>query len=271
MSEETPKRAFKGVWIPAWLWEHPDLSWTEKLLLAEIASYEQCFAGNAYLGEKLGVSPKTIAHALGRLRSIGLILSWDDHQTHRRQITVCRESDSNPGGEHGRGMASRNREPLPKIGGGIPDFGNRLYKGTDTTIETAFKPVSLEQQEHPAEARQDNPRKPDSTPSKPLSGAKPQPPDSAAPPSPKKNRGTEQDFADYAVSIGLPASDGRARFHGLEANGWLVGKNPVKDWRALMRAWKEAGHHPSQKLYGGIAPKPVNKRIPTTDELEARQ
>jgi hypothetical protein len=64
---------------------------------------------------------------------------------------------------------------------------------------------------------------------------------------PKKARGTVEEFQQYAVQIGLRESDGESMFYGLEANGWMRGKNPIKDWKSHMRSWKAQGHHPSQK------------------------
>jgi len=69
-------RQFKGVWIPKEIYLHDQLSWTEKILLIEIQSLQDgkgCWASNQYLAEFLGVSEKTVANALSRLKGLGCI------------------------------------------------------------------------------------------------------------------------------------------------------------------------------------------------------
>jgi hypothetical protein len=41
-----------------------------------------------------------------------------------------------------------------------------------------------------------------------------------------------------ALKIGLPASEGQAFIDHHQARGWIIGKSPMKDWRAAMRTWK---------------------------------
>jgi len=72
----TPTRAFKGVWIPAEIWNSTELLWTEKCLLAEIDSLdngEGCWASNDYLAEKMQTTKGNIANTISKLRGIGLI------------------------------------------------------------------------------------------------------------------------------------------------------------------------------------------------------
>ncbi len=67
-------------------------------------------------------------------------------------------------------------------------------------------------------------------------------------PDPKaKAQGTLEQLRDYAVSIGLPASDGEAMHDHWTANGWKNGVNRVQDWQAGIRKWKSSGWLPSQK------------------------
>jgi len=76
----------------------------------------------------------------------------------------------------------------------------------------------------------------------------------------EKARGTLEELKSFALEIGLTETDGEAMFHGLESNGWKRGANPLKDWKAHMRSWKSAGHHPSQKLTGfNSSPLPQHK------------
>lgn len=61
------ERVFRGVWIPAELWLHPELSPTEMKLAAEIHSLDKpdngCFASNDYFKEFLKL--KSVQHVSG--------------------------------------------------------------------------------------------------------------------------------------------------------------------------------------------------------------
>lgn len=43
----------------------------------------------------------------------------------------------------------------------------------------------------------------------------------------------------YASKIGLPATEINSFYDYYEANGWKVGRNPMKNWQAAMRNWKK--------------------------------
>lgn len=51
---------------------------------------------------------------------------------------------------------------------------------------------------------------------------------------------TEEEVYTYFVSIGIdnPSVETQKFFSWYEGNGWKVGKNPMKDWRATCRTWK---------------------------------
>ena len=71
-------RDFKGVWIPKAVYLHPDLSWTEKILLTEIHSLENqdgCFASNEYLAEFLQVGVGRMANLISQLKAAGFVRS----------------------------------------------------------------------------------------------------------------------------------------------------------------------------------------------------
>jgi len=71
-------RKFKGIWIPAELWEADQLSITEKCLLVEIDSLDNdpdrgCFASNDYLGKFLQLSAGRTANMISDLRKRGFV------------------------------------------------------------------------------------------------------------------------------------------------------------------------------------------------------
>ena len=81
-----------------------------------------------------------------------------------------------------------------------------------------------------------------------------------------KGIGTLDELREYAVEIGLHASDGESMFDHWESNGWKNGSSKSRDWKAGMRKWKQQGWMPSQKLRVPVYGKPqpvINERIGT--------
>jgi len=62
-NQENPTRQFKGIWIPAEIWLHPELSFLDKTLAAEIDSLDGkdgCFASNQYFCKFFNLKESTI-------------------------------------------------------------------------------------------------------------------------------------------------------------------------------------------------------------------
>jgi hypothetical protein len=97
---EANKRGFKGGWLCAAIYESPELSAVEKLLLAEIdaltSDVDACYATNAHFSDRLGVTVTRVDHLLGKLTRLGYIVrvSFDGRVTRR---VVAPEYSSNPG------------------------------------------------------------------------------------------------------------------------------------------------------------------------------
>lgn len=51
----------------------------------------------------------------------------------------------------------------------------------------------------------------------------------------------------YALSQGLPATDGEWFWAKCEGSGWMNNGKPIKDWRQTLRAWAINGYMPSKK------------------------
>lgn len=48
-----------------------------------------------------------------------------------------------------------------------------------------------------------------------------------------------------AAQMGLPASEAAAFYNFYESNGWKVGRNPMKNWKAALANWKR-NYKPAQ-------------------------
>lgn len=69
-------RGFKGVWIPKELWLNKELTWMEKLMLAEIDSLDNddgCYASNGYLGPFFQISTTRVSQIVSSLKKKGYI------------------------------------------------------------------------------------------------------------------------------------------------------------------------------------------------------
>lgn len=101
MSEKNEK-VFRGVWIPAEIWETHTLSWMEKCLWAEISSLgteeKPCFASNGFLAAKFNSTESSISNMISRLKSLGMIkhLSYDGRS--RKMIAIL-PSKTSPASE----------------------------------------------------------------------------------------------------------------------------------------------------------------------------
>lgn len=48
---------------------------------------------------------------------------------------------------------------------------------------------------------------------------------------------TADEVSDFAAEIGCPTFDAQHLIDYYESNGWKVGRNPMKDWKATVRNW----------------------------------
>lgn len=83
---------------------------------------------------------------------------------------------------------------------------------------------------------------------------------------------TVEEVAAYAAERGYTGFSAERFIAYYESNGWRVGRNPMKDWRAAIRNWaskdkpvgrSEGWHNPAldyeQRDYSGTKPKPKSK------------
>lgn len=68
----------------------------------------------------------------------------------------------------------------------------------------------------------------------------------------KKTRpASAAEVADYCKALGLPPTDAEYFWNKWVGNGYKNNKSPMKDWQAVIRSWKAAGHCPSQQQKHG--------------------
>lgn len=70
---EEQKREFTGIWIPKIVVEDSRLTWTDRALYAEVASFDSCYMSNETLGKRLGVGTRRVQQIVSRLKECGYI------------------------------------------------------------------------------------------------------------------------------------------------------------------------------------------------------
>lgn len=72
------KRKFKGIWIPAQVWESKELTLQEKVFLVEVDSLDNergCYANNNYFAKFFGLSTTRVSLVIGSLIKKGYVTS----------------------------------------------------------------------------------------------------------------------------------------------------------------------------------------------------
>ena len=75
---KTNKRKFKGIWIPAEVWESKSLTLQEKVFLVEIDSLDNdngCYANNNYFSAFFGLSTTRVSLVIASLINKGFVTS----------------------------------------------------------------------------------------------------------------------------------------------------------------------------------------------------
>lgn len=90
MNDNTVKRQFTGVFIPAKLYLDNNLKWIEKILIAEIESLTSettpCKASNGHFARHLGVSKDRVSRLISKLIEQGYIFSKIKYKDNTKQI-----------------------------------------------------------------------------------------------------------------------------------------------------------------------------------------
>jgi len=96
MSEENG-RVFKGVWIPAEVWNLKALTWMEKCVWAEISflgtEEKPCYASNAYLAKFFESSEGSIANMISRLKYYGMIRYISNDGRQRLMLAILPDKE----------------------------------------------------------------------------------------------------------------------------------------------------------------------------------
>lgn len=81
---------------------------------------------------------------------------------------------------------------------------------------------------------------------------------------------SEEDARAYAQALGMPSSEGSAFIDFHTSKGWVIGKSPMKDWKAAMRTWHRRYCDRRKTQPPSSARPPSQTRTLTKEEQEAR-
>lgn len=82
-------------------------------------------------------------------------------------------------------------------------------------------------------------------------------------PTKKAEKPTLENVQEYITEMGYSVN-AEAFFNYYESNGWKVGKNPMKDWKACVRTWNAKENNSTQKRKVILAKK--EEELPKTKE-----
>lgn len=90
--------------------------------------------------------------------------------------------------------------------------------------------------------------------------------------SPRAKAKSQQEVEDYFRQLRLPQSDAVYFWNKCVGCGWRNGRNPIKDWKATVKAWQAAGYFPSQRANGqGVKPSSIVDKLVEREAREARR
>lgn len=210
------ERVFKGIWIPAEIWENDQLSWNEKILLMEIDSFtakgKECFFSNEFIQQMLGVSERSAKSYMKHLIDSGFVkvIRFDGRLRYvESNLEGCKNL-------HGRGAENCTAE--------VQNVARQRCKNLPHTNNKLIETITDNKRDSKGAARFVKP--------------------------------SIDEIRAYCEARGNGIDAGEF-FDHYEANGWVIGKTPMKDWKASVRTWE-------RKRANGQAQKPAKHEEEST-------
>ena len=214
------ERKFKGIWIPAELWNSKGLSLQEKCLIAEIDSFTEFWMSNKAIGEFLGVSKDRAKQIVAKMKDSGIInvettRDAETKQILKRTITVSndfkrkifkaslnKKVDDYPSGVENSPRGGVENSPR----GGVENYpeSNKSFYNKSSLDNKGDNPPALPQ-----------------VSKKSKRFVKPTLDDVQAYCRERQNNVDPESFVDF-----------------YESKGWKVGNQSMKDWKAAVRTWE---------------------------------
>lgn len=246
------QRIVRGIWIPIEVWCAGDLNWNEKILLMEISSFtdreRDCYMSNEYVAKLLNVTERSAGRLLSSLIKKGYVerTRFDGRRRYIRSLIVTAKQT----GQERLVRVDTNVESDPTR------MSTDLYKNTnidyniptreDITTEESITNVISSSSVIPSlsgSAREEDLRRRRFVPP------------------------TIEDVRDYIYGRGpeYQSIDPEEFVAFYQSKGWMVGKAPMKDWRAALTTWAR------KRVRGGGRPQePVKAPVEIALEENAK-
>lgn len=135
--DDYQKREFTGVWMPREVLDNNDLTFFQKVLYCDIASFSDCFMSNAKLAKRYNMSEKSISKNITHLIELGFLIKtgFDGRSRHlsARHVSTMKDTVE---------LSQSSRQHPPKVLGSIPPKGeaaspqsSRIDNTLDNTLE----------------------------------------------------------------------------------------------------------------------------------------
>ena len=206
------ERKFKGIWIPAELWNSKGLSLQEKCLIAEIDSFTEFWMSNKAIGEFLGVSKDRAKQIVAKMKDSGIInvettRDAETKQILKRTITVSNDFKR----KIFKASLNKKVDDYPSGVENSPRGGVENYPESNKSF---YNKSSLDN-------KGDNPPALPQVSKKSKRFVKPTLDDVQAYCRERQNNVDPESFVDF-----------------YESKGWKVGNQSMKDWKAAVRTWE---------------------------------
>lgn len=132
------KREFKGMWIPAMVYYNREVSWSAKIIWAEIDSFtsndRECFFSNEYLANFLGCSVPQVTRYLTELKKVGWIeeAGFDGRKRYLKSLVASSKMMRQPNQERSGSPIKNDEHTIPSL----------LYQNTKRDIPVLGLPFS---------------------------------------------------------------------------------------------------------------------------------
>ncbi len=204
------------------------------LLIASLSAKEgYCYASNQYLAEKFKTTPENISRQIGMLRDYGYIETEDEKfgavVTNRKiKIIAFENLSTSTAVDENNNAVNKNvnrgyQKDQPTVNKNVNGYNMCNNTSHNITSQEYYKPLKS------SSLSLANARTREATPADDFS-----PP--VREPAKKFQKPTIEQIRAYCKEAGKNI-DAEAFFDFYEAKGWVVGRAPMKDWKAAVRNW----------------------------------
>lgn len=248
------------------------------LLIASLSAKEgYCYASNQYLAEKLKTTPENISRQISILRDYGYIKTEDEKfgtvVTNRKiKIVAFENLSTSTAVDENDNAVNKNvnrgyQKDQPTVNKNVNGYNMCNNTSHNITSQEYYKPLKS------SSLSLANARTRETTPADDfLQSDNFSPPiQNQEPAKPKKfQKPTIEQIRAYCKEAGKNI-DAEAFFDFYEAKGWVVGRAPMKDWKAAVRNWAKNESQFLRRKVGSDGQEVGSMGLPLSQVSEAGQ